>query len=128
VRGGIAEGGFMLEKRKKKKEIKVRLPDELHARLAKIAKFHNRSITVQTEWYIEQGLQKDEPESSIIKKEKIGEALIRRGKMTKEEAQDTLRVQRDKYSYSRRFGEIAVEMKIIDQKTLDDYLDGKNVK
>jgi hypothetical protein len=60
-------------------------------------------------------------------KEKIGETFVRLGKMKKEDVEKILRVQRDKYSFSRRFGEIAVEMGILDQKTLDAYLDGKNL-
>jgi hypothetical protein len=113
----------MIEKRIKSKEVRFRLPDELYIRLKAIALENKRSIMTQAEWYIKKAL-----EEKSDKKIRIGEGLVRLGKMTKEDTQNVLRVQRDKYSYSRRFGEIAVEMGILDQKTLDDYLGGKNLK
>jgi hypothetical protein len=116
-----------MEKRVKIKEIRFHVPDELYVRLKAIARKNKRSITTQAEWYIEKAL-KEETSDGITGKEKIGEGLVRQGKMSKKDVQGILRVQRDKYSYSRRFGEIAVEMGMLDQKTLDDYLDGKNLK
>ncbi len=61
-------------------------------------------------------------------KEKIGETFVRLGKMKRKDVEKILRAQRDRYSFSRRFGEIAVEMGMLDQKTLDDYLTGKILK
>lgn len=55
-------------------------------------------------------------------KEKIGEGLVRLGKMTKAQAEKVLQVQREKYSFGKKFGEIALELMYINRATLDEYL------
>ena len=78
----------------------------------------------QAELYIEQGLIRDgyQIESEHHRKERIGEAMIRLGKMTKEQAREVLHLQKEKYHYNKRFGEIALELMYINRATLDEYL------
>jgi len=123
--------------RKPAKEINIRVSDDLHQRLAALSLKSGISIASIVRKFIRAGLGKmkgvgktltrSEGKQRIRSKEKIGETFVRLGKMKKEDVKKILRVQRDKYSFSRRFGEIALEMGMLDQKTLDDYLDGKNL-
>jgi len=55
-------------------------------------------------------------------KEKIGERLIRLGKMTPAQAEHVLQIQKVKYNFTKRFGEIALELMYINRETLDEYL------
>jgi hypothetical protein len=118
----------------KKIRIGARLPEFLHDWLTERAKrYHASDFTAALVTVLLKAREVINEEENWIRqkrggKEKIGENLVRLGKMKKEDAENVLRVQRDKYSYSRRFGEIAVEMGILDQKTLDDYLEGKTLK
>ena len=115
----------------------IRVPEDLHQRLTALSmESGNSMISLVTEFILagltsSKGVGKTLPHSEGKQKsrpkEKIGETFVRLGKMKKEDVEKILRVQRDKYSFSRRFGEIAVEMGILDQKTLDAYLDGKNL-
>jgi predicted DNA-binding protein len=123
--------------RKPAKEINIRVSDDLHQRLAALSMESGNSITSFVRKFIRAGLAnlkgvgktltRSEGKQKIRSKEKIGETFVRLGKMKKEDVKKILRVQRDKYSFSRRFGEIALEMGMLDQKTLDDYLDGNNL-
>ena len=62
------------------------------------------------------------------KKEKstptIGEALIRVGAMTEAQVREVLRIQREKYHFEKRFGDIALELQLVDQETIERILDG----
>ncbi len=123
--------------RKPAREINVRVSDDLHQRLTALSMKSGNSITSVVTGFIRTGLAglkgvgntltRSERKQESRPKEKIGEAFVRLGKLKKEDVKKILRVQRDKYSSSRRFGEIALEMGMLDQKTLDDYLDGKNL-
>jgi hypothetical protein len=118
----------------KKIRIGARLPEFLYDWLTERAKrYHASDFTAALVTVLLKAREVINEEENWIRqkrggKERIGESLVRLGKMKKEDAENVLRVQRDKYSYSRRFGEIAVEMGILDQKTLDDYLDGKGLR
>jgi len=78
--------------------------------------YHAREIIIEEEYWIRQKRRG---------KERIGEGLVRRGKMTKEQAQEVLRIQKEKYNNGKRFGEIAIELLFINQDTLDEYLASK---
>jgi len=118
----------------KKIRIGARLPEFLFDWLTERAKrYHASDFTAALVTVLLKAREVINEEENWIRekrggKERIGEGLVRLGKMKKEDAENVLRAQRDKYSYSRRFGEIAVEMGILDQKTLDDYLDGKSLR
>lgn len=78
-----------------------------------------REIIIEEEnWLKEKRGEKGKRE----KKERIGEGLIRQGKMTKEQAEEVLRVQREKYNFTKRFGEIALELMYINRDILEEYL------
>jgi hypothetical protein len=120
------------------KEIRIKVPEDLHQRLSTLSMVSGNSIASIARRLILSGLTSSKSVGEILArsegkqetrpKEKIGETFVRLGKMKKEDVARILRVQRDKYSFSRRFGEVAVEMGILDQKTLDDYLTGKLLK
>ncbi len=59
------------------------------------------------------------------KKLKIGEALIRIGAMTEEQVNRVLTIQRDRYHFDKLFGEIAVELALVDQETIERILSGE---
>jgi hypothetical protein len=56
--------------------------------------------------------------------QRIGEALIRIGAMTEAQVQQVLTVQREKYNFEKLFGEIALELQLVDQETIERILDG----
>jgi hypothetical protein len=56
--------------------------------------------------------------------QRIGEALIRVGAMTEAQVQEILYIQREKYNFDKRFGEIALELQLVDQETIERILDG----
>jgi hypothetical protein len=78
-------------------------------------------VNLLQRWYDERILPKDRQPSP---KEKIGEGLIRIGTIKTLQVEDILRRQTN--GDKRQFGEIAVAMQFIDQKTLDDYLSGNH--
>ena len=41
-------------------EVRIKISEEIHSRLSKIAKFHDITITAQTKIYITEGLEEDE--------------------------------------------------------------------
>ena len=55
-------------------------------------------------------------------KERLGEALVRRGAMTEEQVRQVLLRQREHSGVDRLFGEIAVELAFTDQQTFEDIL------
>ncbi len=56
--------------------------------------------------------------------QRIGEALIRIGAMTEAQVKQVLTLQREKYNFEKRFGEIALELQLVDQETIERILDG----
>lgn len=62
-------------------------------------------------------------EGSRLPGERIGEKLVRIGAMTEEQVKEVLRLQREKASFDRLFGEIAVELQFVDQQTIEAILD-----
>ena len=60
------------------------------------------------------------------KKLKIGEALIRIGAMTEEQVNKVLTIQRERYHFDKLFGEIAVELALVDQETIERILSGED--
>jgi hypothetical protein len=60
------------------------------------------------------------------KKMKIGEALIQIGAMTEAQVNQVLTVQRERYHFDKRFGEIAVELQLVDQETIEKILAGED--
>ncbi len=48
---------------------------------------------------------------------------MRIGAMTEEQVKEVLRLQREKASFDRLFGEIAVELQFVDQQTIEAILD-----
>jgi hypothetical protein len=62
-------------------------------------------------------------EGSRLPGERIGEKLVRIGAMTEEQVKEVLRLQREKASFDRLFGEIAVELQFVDQETIEAILD-----
>jgi hypothetical protein len=59
------------------------------------------------------------------KKMKIGEALIRIGALTEAQVNEVLTIQRERYHFDKRFGEIAVELELVDQETIEKILAGE---
>jgi len=59
------------------------------------------------------------------KKLKIGEALIRIGAMTEAQVDRVLTIQRERYHFDKLFGEIAVELALVDQETIERILSGE---
>jgi len=60
------------------------------------------------------------------KKTKIGEALIRIGALTEDQVKEVLTIQRERYHFDKLFGEIAVELQLVDQKTIERILAGED--
>ena len=56
--------------------------------------------------------------------QRIGEALIRVGAMTEAQVQEILYIQREKYNFDKRFGDIVLELQLLDQETIESILDG----
>lgn len=98
----------------------IRFPVSLFTEIDILAKKERRTFSGQVIYLCEKGMNELHQKELIILKEKIGGSLVFSGKMTKEDVERILRIQHD--GDRRRFGEIAVGMKIIDQKTLDRYL------
>jgi len=59
------------------------------------------------------------------RKLKIGEALIRIGALTEAQVNEVLAIQRERYHYDKLFGEIAVELALVDQETIERILSGE---
>ncbi len=55
---------------------------------------------------------------------KIGEALIRIGALTEAQVNHVLMIQRERYHFDKLFGEIAVELALVDQATIERILSG----
>jgi hypothetical protein len=62
----------------------------------------------------------------LDRKSKIGEALIRIGALTEAQVNQVLTIQRERYHFDKRFGEIAVELQLVDQQTIEKILAGKD--
>jgi hypothetical protein len=65
-------------------------------------------------------------EEMKVKKIKIGEALIRIGALTEAQVNHVLTIQRERYHFDKRFGEIAVELQLVDQQTIEKILAGED--
>ena len=57
-------------------------------------------------------------------KPKIGETLVRVGAMTEAQVREVLYIQREKYNFEKMFGEIALELQLVDQETIEKILSG----
>ena len=57
---------------------------------------------------------------------KIGEALIRIGALTEAQVNEVLRIQRERYHFDKLFGEIVVELALVDQETIERILSGED--
>jgi hypothetical protein len=55
---------------------------------------------------------------------RIGETLVRIGAMTEAQVREILYIQREKYHSERLFGEIALELQLVDQETIEKILSG----
>ena len=55
---------------------------------------------------------------------RIGESLVRIGAMTEAQVKEILYIQREKYNFERMFGEIALELQLVDQETIEKILSG----
>jgi hypothetical protein len=55
---------------------------------------------------------------------RIGETLVRIGAMTEAQVKEVLYIQREKYNFERMFGEIALELQLVDQETIEKILSG----
>jgi hypothetical protein len=59
-------------------------------------------------------------------KPKIGEALVRAGSMSEEQVIEVLHAQRQAEGFDKLFGEIAVELRFVDQQTIESILQGQD--
>lgn len=57
-------------------------------------------------------------------KPRIGETLVRVGAMTEAQVREVLYIQREKYNFEKMFGEIALELQLVDQETIEKILSG----
>jgi hypothetical protein len=55
---------------------------------------------------------------------RIGETLVRIGAMTQAQVTEVLYIQREKYNFEKMFGEIALELQLVDQETIEKILSG----
>ena len=55
---------------------------------------------------------------------KIGETLVRIGAMSEAQVKEVLYIQREKYNFEKLFGEIALELQLVDQETIEKILSG----
>ncbi len=55
---------------------------------------------------------------------RIGETLVKIGAMTEAQVREILYIQREKYNYEKLFGEIAMELQLVDQETIEKILSG----
>ena len=56
--------------------------------------------------------------------QKIGEILVRAGSMSEDQVMEVLRAQREAAGFDKLFGELAVELRFVDQETIESYLQG----
>ena len=56
---------------------------------------------------------------------RIGEALVRIGALTEAQVKEVLFIQREKYNFTKLFGEIALELQLVDQETIEKVLSGE---
>ncbi len=61
-------------------------------------------------------------------KERLGEALVRTGAMTDGQVKQVLLRQREQSGVDKLFGEIAVELQLVDQQTIENILNQKKEK
>ncbi|MBA7481363.1 hypothetical protein ES707_16833 [subsurface metagenome] len=61
-------------------------------------------------------------------KERLGEALVRTGAMTDGQVKQVLLRQREQNGVDKLFGEIAVELQLVDQQTIENILNQKKEK
>ncbi len=57
--------------------------------------------------------------------ERIGEGLVKAGTMTVEQVKQVLQAQRESRGYDKLFGEMAVELRFVDQDTIESYLQSR---
>jgi hypothetical protein len=55
---------------------------------------------------------------------RIGETLVKIGAMTEAQVREILYIQREKYNYEKLFGEIVLELQLVDQETIEKILSG----
>ena len=53
---------------------------------------------------------------------RIGETLVKIGAMTEAQVREILYIQREKYNYEKLFGEIALELQLVEQETIKKIL------
>jgi len=61
-------------------------------------------------------------------KERLGEALVRTGAMTEGQVRQVLLRQREQGELDKLFGEIAVELHLVDQQTIENILNQQKEK
>jgi len=61
-------------------------------------------------------------------KERLGEALVRTGAMTDGQVKQVLLRQREQSGVDKLFGEIAVELQLVDQQTIENILNQQKDK
>jgi len=61
-------------------------------------------------------------------KERLGEALVRTGAMTDGQVKQVLLRQREQSGVDKLFGEIAVELQLVDQQTIENILNQQKEK
>ena len=61
-------------------------------------------------------------------KERLGEALVRTGAMTDGQVRQVLLRQREQGGLDKLFGEIAVELQLVDQQTIENILNQQKEK
>lgn len=61
-------------------------------------------------------------------KERLGEALVRTGAMTDVQVKQVLLRQREQSGVDKLFGEIAVELQLVDQQTIENILNQQKEK
>jgi hypothetical protein len=55
---------------------------------------------------------------------RIGEILVKIGAMTEAQVREILYIQRENYHFEKTFGEIALELQLVDQETIEKILSG----
>jgi len=55
---------------------------------------------------------------------RIGETLVKIGAMSEAQVMEVLFIQREKYNFEKLFGEIAMELQLVDQETIEKILSG----
>jgi hypothetical protein len=103
--------------KKRVKPVTVYVPREIYEALKRFHATEGRPYMSDTAMIVNL-LQRWYNERTAMQppiRERIGEGLVRRGKITQEQAEKVLELQQDKYHFSKRFGEIALELMYINR-------------